>query len=46
MDAVYWPLWPNTTTKLHHRVTEDTEMELNQITDQIISAAIEVHKAL
>ncbi len=36
-------------TILHHRGaenTESTEMELNAITNQIIGAAIEVHKAL
>jgi len=31
---------------MHHRDTEDTEMELNRITEQIIGAAIEVHRAL
>lgn len=31
---------------MHHRDTEDTEMELNKITETIIGAAIEVHKAL
>jgi GxxExxY protein len=32
---------------VHHRGTEDTEMiELNQYTEQIIGAAIEIHKAL
>ena len=32
--------------KMHHRDTESTEMELNRITEQIIGAAIEVHKVL
>jgi GxxExxY protein len=32
--------------KIHHRGTEDTEMELNRITEQVIGAAIEVHRAL
>lgn len=32
--------------KTHHRDTESTEMELNKITEQIIGAAIEVHRAL
>lgn len=31
---------------MHHRDTEDAEMELNKLTEQIIGAAIEVHKAL
>lgn len=31
---------------MHHRGTEGTEMELNKITEQIIGAAIEVHRAL
>jgi len=31
---------------IHHRGTEDTEMEINKITEEIIGAAIEVHKAL
>jgi GxxExxY protein len=31
---------------MHHGDTEDTEMELNNVTEQIIGAAIEVHKAL
>lgn len=31
---------------MHHRDTENTEMELNSITEQIIGAAIEVHGAL
>jgi hypothetical protein len=30
----------------HRRGTEGTEMELNEMTDQIIGAAIGVHKAL
>jgi GxxExxY protein len=30
----------------HHRDTESTEMELNKITEQVIGAAIEVHRAL
>ena len=29
---------------MHHRDTEITEMELNKTTEQIIGAAIEVHK--
>ncbi len=33
-------------TKIHHRATEDTEVDLNGITERIIGAAIEVHKAL
>lgn len=32
--------------KIHHRDTESTEAVLNRITEQIIGAAIEVHKAL
>jgi GxxExxY protein len=32
--------------KMHHRDTESTEMELNRITEQIIGAAIEVHKTI
>ena len=32
--------------KMHHRDTENTEMELNRITESIIGAAIEVHRAL
>jgi GxxExxY protein len=32
--------------KIHHRDIEDTEMELNRITEQVIGAAIEVHRAL
>ena len=32
--------------KVHHRGTESTEMDLNKITEQIVGAAIEVHKAL
>jgi GxxExxY protein len=32
--------------KIHHRDTEGTEMKLNQLTEQIIGAAIEVHKAI
>jgi GxxExxY protein len=32
--------------KTHHRDTEGTEMELNRITEQVIGAAIEVHRAL
>lgn len=32
--------------KIHHRDTESTEMEMNNITEQIIGAAIEDHKAL
>jgi len=32
--------------KMHHGDTENTEMELNRITEQIIGAAIEVHKVL
>ncbi len=31
---------------MHHRATEGTEVGLNKITEQIIGAAIEVHKAL
>jgi len=31
---------------MHHRDTENTEMELNRITESIIGAAIEVHRAL
>ena len=31
---------------MHHRDTESTEVELNRITEQIIGAAIEVHKVL
>ena len=31
---------------VHHRDTESTEMDLNKITEQIIGAAIEVHRAL
>lgn len=31
---------------MHHRDTEATEMELNKTTEQIIGAAIEVHKVL
>ncbi len=31
---------------MHHRDTEITEMELNKTTEQIIGAAIEVHKVL
>jgi GxxExxY protein len=31
---------------MHHRDTENTEMELNKITEQIIGAAIEVHRVL
>ncbi len=31
---------------MHHRGTESTEMELNRITELVIGAAIEVHKAL
>jgi GxxExxY protein len=31
---------------MHHRDTESTEMDLNEITEQIIGAAIEVHRAL
>ena len=31
---------------MHHRDTESTEMELNKISEQVIGAAIEVHKAL
>ena len=31
---------------IHHGDTENTEMELNRITEQIIGAAIEVHRAL
>jgi len=30
----------------HHGDTEDTEIKLNEITEQIIGATIEVHKAL
>jgi GxxExxY protein len=36
--------------KIHHRATEategDTEVDLNSLTERIIGAAIEVHKAL
>jgi len=32
--------------EIHHRDTEGTEMELNKLTEQIIGAAIEVHKAI
>jgi GxxExxY protein len=32
--------------RVHHGDTEDREMELNRITEQVIGAAIEVHKAL
>lgn len=32
--------------RLHPRDTENTEMELNRLTEQIIGAAIEVHRAL
>ena len=32
--------------RMHYRDTEDTEMNLNEITEQIIGAAIEVHRAL
>lgn len=32
--------------KTHHRDTEGTEMELNRMTEQVIGAAIEVHRAL
>jgi len=32
--------------EMDHRDTESTEMELNKITEQIIGAAIEVHKTL
>ena len=32
--------------KTHRRGAEDAEMELNKLTEQIIGAAIEVHKAL
>ena len=31
---------------MHHRDTESTEVELNRITEQVIGAAIEVHKVL
>jgi GxxExxY protein len=31
---------------IHHSDTENTEMEPNKITEQIIDAAIEVHRAL
>ena len=31
---------------VHHRGTEDTEVDLNTITERIIGAAIEVHKVL
>ena len=31
---------------MHHRDTESTEVELDRITEQIIGAAIEVHKVL
>jgi GxxExxY protein len=31
---------------LHHRDTEDSEVDLNTITERIIGAAIEVHKVL
>ena len=31
---------------MHHRDTENTEMDLNKITEQVIGAAIEVHKSL
>ena len=31
---------------MHHRDTENTEVNLNKITEQIIGAAIEVHRAL
>ena len=31
---------------MHHRDTENTERSLNAITEQVIGAAIEVHKAL
>ncbi len=37
---------PVSEAKVNHRDTEDTEMELNKIAEQIIGAAIEVHKAL
>ena len=32
--------------EVHHGGTEDTEMDVNQLTEQVIGAAIEVHKAL
>lgn len=32
--------------RIHHGDTKNTEMELNKITEEIIGAAIEVHKAL
>ena len=32
--------------RIHHRDTEGTEMEMNKVTEQIIGASIEVHKAL
>jgi len=49
--AAYWgptrTLEAHTLKAVHHRDTEDTEMiELNQLTEQIIGAAIEVHKAV
>ncbi len=31
---------------MHHRDTENTEMELNRMTEQIIGAGIEVHRTL
>ncbi len=31
---------------IHHRGTEDTEVDLNNITERVIGAAIEVHKVL
>lgn len=31
---------------MHHRDTESTEVELNKVSEQVIGAAIEVHKAL
>ncbi len=32
--------------RIHHRGTEGTEKDLNEITAQVIAAAIEVHKSL
>ena len=32
--------------RIEHGGTESTEMDLNKITEQIVGAAIEVHKAL
>ena len=42
----YPDLTPSEMASVHHRGTEDTEVDLDTTTERIIGAAIEVHKVL